>query len=449
MEIISESRFSSAKFRMFRNSFWRLSIPGGALLLATAALTQAGWLTLALPSLQFLYFAALCGGAWLAWRFHSSRVLFALVVLWLAREAIIFDGGVHASASAEGRVTLGVLGIFVSLNFIVLEFMHERGFVLSSFGPVALLLFVEAMILVVVFRSVEPPVLHAVRSHQLTPNFSLPGYTQIIFGLSALVLLVRAFLTRKPAEHALFWALLTFYFSLRFASSERVSTAYGLAAACMLAISIVESSYLLAYHDELTSLPSRRAFNDALLRLQTPFSIAVVDIDHFKRFNDTYGHDIGDQVLRLVAANLGRVGGGGLAYRCGGEEFVILFPKKKLAEVNDHLEQLRELVEKSKFRMRGPDRRQVARGPERRNERTPNHSGKDRKVRQLTPQEPSSSLSVTVSIGVAQSTANSSSPDPVLQAADKALYRAKANGRNRVECAARTSRSKSKAAGIA
>ena len=97
---------------------------------------------------------------------------------------------------------------------------------------------------------------------------------------------------------------------------------------------MIENSYLLAYHDELTTLPSRRAFNDAMMRLQPPYSIAVVDIDHFKKFNDTYGHDTGDvQVLRLVASKLSLVTGGGNAYRCGGEEFTILFPGKRRDEV--------------------------------------------------------------------------------------------------------------------
>ncbi len=137
---------------------------------------------------------------------------------------------------------------------------------------------------------------------------------------------------------------------------------YAATAACILAASIIENSYLLAYHDELTTLPSRRAFNDALARLQEPYSIAVVDIDHFKRFNDTYGHDTGDQVLRLVASNLARVTGGGQAYRCGGEEFNILFPGKTTPEVVEHLEHLRATIESSEFRMRGRDRRQAARG---------------------------------------------------------------------------------------
>ena len=80
---------------------------------------------------------------------------------------------------------------------------------------------------------------------------------------------------------------------------------------------------------------------------EPPYSIAMVDIDHFKRCNDTYGHDTGDQVLRLVASRLARVTGGGQAYRCGGEEFAILFPGKTTIDVLEHLEKLRADIEAS------------------------------------------------------------------------------------------------------
>jgi diguanylate cyclase (GGDEF)-like protein len=226
--------------------------------------------------------------------------------------------------------------------------------------------------------------------------------------------------------------------------------AYWLATACILATAIIENSYLLAYHDELTTLPSRRAFNDALLRLKSPYSIAVVDIDHFKRFNDTFGHDTGDQVLRMVAANLGGVTGGGKAYRCGGEEFNILFPGKTTAEVLPHLQKLRETVEKSEFRMRGNERRQVPRGPDRRKQRNRARARKGDAIRRLAEGKPSSVLSVTVSIGLATAATERSSPETVLESADKALYRAKANGRNRVEAAASPGRRmRTRAAGIA
>ena len=225
---------------------------------------------------------------------------------------------------------------------------------------------------------------------------------------------------------------------------------YSVSAACILAAAIIENSYLLAYHDELTTLPSRRAFNDALLRLQPPYSIAVVDIDHFKRFNDTYGHDTGDQVLRLVAASLARVTGGGHAYRCGGEEFNIVFAGKNTAQVVDHLERLRATIESSEFRMRSGDRRQIPRGPDRRKQRTRGRVRKADAIRQLAQESTAAPLTVTVSIGVATSPREQSDPEHVLQAADKALYRAKANGRNRVETAsAARRRTRIKAAGIA
>jgi PleD family two-component response regulator len=176
----------------------------------------------------------------------------------------------------------------------------------------------------------------------------------------------------------------------------------------------------------------------------------VVDIDHFKRFNDTYGHDTGDQVLQLVAVSLSRVTGGGQAYRCGGEEFNILFPGKTTSGVVDHLEQLRAAIASSEFRVRSGDRRQVPRGPDRRNERPRGRKRTGHAIRELAQEKSPAPLSVTVSIGVATSARERLQPELVLQAADKALYRAKANGRNRVETAGSIRRkSRIKAAGIA
>jgi GGDEF domain-containing protein len=226
----------------------------------------------------------------------------------------------------------------------------------------------------------------------------------------------------------------------------RIPSAYFAVAVFILAVSIVETSYLLAYHDELTTLPSRRAFNDALLRLESPCSVAIVDIDHFKRFNDTYGHDTGDEVLRLVASRLSRVGGGGRAYRCGGEEFAILFPGKTSQDVVEHLEQLRATIETSAFRQRGYDRRQAPRGPDRRNQRIRGRTQAGRVVRQLARMDDLPQLSVTVSMGVASSTREKPDLQQLIHQADRALYRAKAAGRNRVETASHRRKPRAKAA---
>ncbi len=433
-----------------KTSLKSLAAPGGILLLGAALLAYSGWLTLALPALSFLYYCALFGGMLLAWRFHSSRVCFALLVLFLAQQAIAVFGGGHVSPGTPGWTALQSVAVLVPLNFILIALMHERGFTVSATAPVGLILFVQFVIVAVLCRAAEGVPGSAPHAHHAATAVSLPGAGPVMFAAAGLFLLGRFLFTQKPVDSALLWALTAFFLALRYTEATRVSLIYAVTSACVLGASIVENSYLLAYHDELTTLPSRRAFNDALLRLQPPYSIAVVDIDHFKRFNDTYGHDTGDQVLRLVAARLARVSGGGQAFRCGGEEFNILFAGKSTAQVVDHLEQLRAAVEYSEFHMRTGDRRQAPRGPERRNQRTRRRPRKGDAIRQLVKESMPAPLTVTISIGVATSAKEDSDPERVLQAADKALYRAKSNGRNRVETASSPRRRpQAKAAGIA
>jgi GGDEF domain-containing protein len=174
----------------------------------------------------------------------------------------------------------------------------------------------------------------------------------------------------------------------------------------------------MAYRDGLTGLPARRALNEELLRLNGQYAIAMVDVDHFKKFNDDHGHEVGDQVLRMVAAELERVGGGGRPYRYGGEEFALLFPGKSAKEVVPHLERVRESIETARFTLRGRDR------PRKRPDNPkPRRNAKRKRV------------SVTVSIGAAGRSDRRSAPSEVAGFADKALYRAKKTGRNRVKVA--------------
>lgn len=420
----------------------RLIVPGGLLVACAAVLAHSGWFVLPGPSLNFLCYCALLGGLLLSWRFHSSRVFISLLVIYFSRLALGLVSPVHSRGWHDPA--MAALAIFIPLNFVLISFMHERGFTWSSLAPALVLVSVQAIFLAVLAQADES---------QLPPRhgagLSMPKYVIAAFASAGLLLLVRWLSSHKPADHALFWGLSACFLALYFHPVTRISSTYFLAALSILALSIVETSYLFAYHDELTGLPSRRAFNDSLHALEAPYSIAAVDIDHFKSFNDRYGHDVGDQVLRLVAAKLAGVTGGGHAYRCGGEEFTILFPKKTTAEVVPHLEQLRVVIEEADFQVRGSDRRQVPRGPDRR------AGGRSRArkadaIRKLARDIARESTSVTVSIGVASSLSAGILAEEVLQAADKALYRAKANGRNRVEQAASPRRpGRVKAASIA
>ncbi len=421
-------------------------LPGGVILLTIAVMAHSGWLAMTPPALSFLYYCFLIGAGLLSWRFHSGRTFLALLLLFIAEEAVALAGGGRAYPGTAGWTAIQSVALLLPLNFVLIAFAEERGFSAAGLAGPGMLFFVQMIVVTVLCRATEQ-VPATVRTHGV--RAVLPTYAILVFGICTLILLVRWSLTRKPADCALFWSLLSFFLALKFLPVPRISLLYIVGAAAILGVSIIENSYLLAYHDELTTLPSRRAFNDAIVRLQDRYSIAVVDIDHFKRFNDTYGHDTGDQVLRLVASKLARVAGGGQAYRCGGEEFNILFPGKTVEQALSHLETLRLDIQAAEFRRRGDDRRQIPRGPDRRNEATRGRKGKAHAIRKLAQESAPSTLSVTVSIGVAEYTSQHSSPELVLEAADKALYRAKEGGRNRVEKDASARRSRTKAAGIA
>jgi diguanylate cyclase (GGDEF)-like protein len=415
-------------------------------LLLVAALLHTGIFLPSAPLAVSAFSGACMAGLLLSWRFHSSRIFSALLVLYLAQQAIsYFCSAPFAARSAS--LALSSIGILLPLNFVLLSFSRERGFSLSNLASTGTVLFLQAVLVLILCRPEPFPGAHRV-AH--SPQVPLPFAVEICFAAAAIILLIRYALFRQPAESGLLCALAACFLALDFGGSGRIPTSYFSAAALILAGAVVETSYLLAYHDELTALPSRRAFNDALLRLTPPYSIAVADIDHFKRCNDTHGHETGDQVLQLVASRLARVSGGGQAYRCGGEEFVILFPGKTVTDVLEPLEHLRRNIEGSKLRVRGPDRRRQTRGPDRRNRWMRGRFQTGHANRQLWERPPASEISVTVSIGVATSTTEKQPVREVIHSADKALYRAKSAGRNRIETASSARRrSRSKTAGIA
>jgi diguanylate cyclase (GGDEF)-like protein len=422
-----------------------LLVPGTCLL-AAAVLLQTGLLPAGTALVSYGFYGALIAGLLLSWRFHSSRIFLALVVLLLAEQAISYFSLRHVPGGPATAVL--AVGILVPLDFVFLSFSEEPGITFQSLAPVGVFLLVEAVIVALICR--PEPLAAGQRLARHAHTVALPLAVQLCFSAAAIILLIRYELFRKPAESGLLWALAAVFLALRFGGLGRIAGAYFAVGAILLAGAVVETSYLLAYHDELTTLPSRRAFNEALMRLAPPYSIAMVDIDHFKRCNDAYGHETGDQVLCMVAAKLARVSGGGHAYRCGGEEFAILFPGKITQDVLGHLEDLRRVIEASRLRLRGSDRRQLPRGPDRRNRPIKTRRRAGDIIRELSQAATPSEISVTVSIGVATAKLEKTSSREVIQAADKALYRAKAGGRNRVETAVSSRRRvRRKTAGIA
>ncbi|HWL05999.1 MAG TPA: diguanylate cyclase [Xanthobacteraceae bacterium] len=170
----------------------------------------------------------------------------------------------------------------------------------------------------------------------------------------------------------------------------------------------LESARNESLTDPLTALANRKFFDTSLARMieaarlqHEPLSLMMIDVDHFKKFNDTYGHLTGDHVLRLVAMSVKQnVKGQDVAVRYGGEEFAVLLPNTVLRSaitVADHIRRavmMKELMKRS----------------------TGEHLGR-----------------ITVSIGVAQLT-KMDSEQSLIERTDRCLYAAKRNGRNRVIC---------------
>jgi diguanylate cyclase len=168
-----------------------------------------------------------------------------------------------------------------------------------------------------------------------------------------------------------------------------------------------------AMTDSLTGLANRKAFDETLERACAlaeqrgeSLTLAVVDIDHFKTFNDTWGHQTGDQVIRYVASVMGRVGlSPRLAARYGGEEFAVVFPGEKTDVAVAAMEAAREEIASRVLKRRSTNEDLGA---------------------------------ITISTGIAEHR-KGDPPSALIEAADGALYASKRGGRNRTSIAAANS----------
>lgn len=399
-------------------------IPGGIILAVAAVVIQFAWIPLSPAGLKFFYDAVFVAALALSLRFRSLRIVFGSIVLLLAEYALQAKGPLHIG---QGKMAFEVIALLVPLDFVLLTLIPERTLTREHLIGIAAVLFFQSTFVAVFARPDQPDwsLLHFSIFHAYHLRITQPALLMFLIALG--ILLYRVFRFGKAIDHGMFWSLVTACVGLEVGGTTRPGMAYFATAGLILASSIVESSYSLAYRDELTGLHSRRAFNDATASLKPPYAVAVVDIDHFKSINDTYGHDTGDQVLRMVAARLANVTGGGHAYRVGGEEFTILFPGRNAQDIFQHLEFLRMNIESCSFRLRrGEDRRKTPRDTDRR-------AAPGRKAK-ITKRVASGALSVTVSIGIAESRPRAT-VEQVIESADQALYAAKQGGRNRIEVA--------------
>ena len=397
-------------------------VPLAVLATAFFLLTKVPSLTPAHRELLLIspYLAAVTG-MFLSVHFHRGRPFTALLLVSILYYACRSHFGEGITGLSHQELYLG-LSLLLPFNLALLAIMREKG-VFSVAGRLRFgFMLVQAASVWLLFRhyfeELLPLLTRKLLPFALFDTLLLP---QPLLTLSALFMMIIAFVTAKrqtPVESGFLGALTAVVITLAKVTSPDVPALFCFAAGVIITLSILQDSYNMAFRDDLTGIPSRRALNENLHGLGRRYAIAMLDVDHFKRFNDTYGHDVGDQVLKMVAKKMLSVSGSGKAFRYGGEEFTVLFTGKRAADALPHLEELRKAIEGYRLAIRSEDRPKDAKqGQTKRG----NKSG-------------FTEVSVTISIGVAESGEGLGNPAEVMKAADKALYRAKSKGRNQVCC---------------
>lgn len=374
------------------------------------------WLNL-IPSYGYYFllqstFVFLFIGLGLSGYFNKSKLFVLLLFPLFFNLALAFPTTLFTKLSTYAFWYITPLSL--SLGYLFLYTLQERG-LKSSFGLIRLSL--GAMILGISFlglkfftspmqKAFETSFLHV----NLTALFKAPDFVVIMGSIALGFIFLISLLFKASTQKAPLWMLLALLIPCLWWHHQYPFILFSFVASLIAIVALMHDAYQMAYVDTLTGVKGRRALEESFLHLGSTYTIAMVDIDHFKKFNDTFGHDIGDEVLKLVASLISEVPRAH-AYRYGGEEFTLVFHSIKPQDTHMVLEDLREKIVKRGFVIRDKNR------PETKKTSIQSNEQNVKKER------------LSVSIGFAHAR-KGKSPQEVLKLADMALYKAKESGRN-------------------
>ncbi|MGB1239089.1 MAG: GGDEF domain-containing protein [Pseudomonadales bacterium] len=353
------------------------------------------WLPLGISAILFLVVGF----------FNFSRILFAGLISLAVWTFLKLD------FTQPNFTQLGI--VVMSLNMLLIAFYKERGtYTITGLLRIGLIFCQPGLLVVAYVFKGDLFTELTTWPHLLIEGYSVSIPALVVFGLCFVYLLVKLFVQGMLIDAYLLISLVFSGWLLMMPPANEIQLSLLVSLnQLLLVLALFKRSLSMAYIDELTGLPGRRALNERMVKLGRNYSAAMLDIDFFKKFNDTYGHDVGDQVLRMVAQKIRQVKGG-TAYRYGGEEFCVLFAHTDMDAAAQSLEAVRESVEQASMRIR-------AKGRPKNNKKGRSQRGKGGN---------GDSVSVTISAGLAVARTKTNP----LKAADKALYKAKDQGRNQV-----------------
>ena len=356
----------------------------------------------------------------LGWRLNQSRILMVILLLM---------GTYYAALHTElliptgiGKIRLRQILCFAFPVALIFVFLTKEARFLSTQSVRRIVLALSPIAFMSGWFMFWPAAFHEVVSWSPVPGerFRIPQLSILAVVIFLLVFLKNKDKKIKPFMGATAISLIPFFtmvhIGLTYGENDDLiaHTVIAFSAICIILLaSILKMYWQRVYKDELTDISNRRALDERLATIDGDYCIAMMDIDHFKKFNDTYGHDEGDNVLRLVAATIEKIKNGEV-YRFGGEEFCAVFRNVSIKDAFDAVEKVRRNLAGRKFHIRSKRTKQSR------------SRGKTKILK--TPKI----LHITISVGIACPDKNNPTPEEALKRADNALYKAKKSGRNRV-----------------
>jgi diguanylate cyclase (GGDEF)-like protein len=400
-------------------TFFAFLIPGGLIYLAAVGfLRPQGLPQWVQGPVQALPYIVLGFGLVFGWYLSSSRLVLSLIILALADRAVILFPPIDPDPASAGHAIFATTTFLLPLNLMALSLIKEEA--ISTWRGVLRLplVLIQPFLALWLFLpeqaglalSLQQPLLP-----MLTTDWTaLPQPSLLAFGGALLLIGARFIVEKNPLDSGSLWALIASFTAFHGLHYGWSPTNFLSAAGLILFLTLVQASHQRTYRDDLTGVPGKLAYEEAIAGLGKKYVLAVVGIDQLKQYGNQHGKPVSEQLLRLVADKIVGAAGSGKVYRLAGEEFIILFPRKTSTETLATLEAIRKAVEQTTLYLRGRDRVWEGAGSSR--------TGFD-----------DEELVVTASIGLTEAGDSGSSLGLVTKAAYKALYEAKVDGGNLVK----------------
>jgi diguanylate cyclase (GGDEF)-like protein len=410
------------KFSLLKNSkaigkaLFSFFIPGSLPFLITVIIMNLNIMDRVLSDSALIYPLIVIGaGLLVGLLFKRMWLMLVILALAVADRALFYFAANTAVNMEGGRLIYQAISFLLPFNLCVFAFMKRKGDMTwqSIWFLGGILIQGCAVAFIYQYQSLGFGAFLEYSSTKwgLLQGIPLSQLALFAFGIAFAYYLFLYIRTRGVIERAFCWALISIFCALGLSKIGPVSSIYFSTAGLIFVISVIENIYVEGFQDELTDLPTIKSMLGILSQLDRGYTVALIEVDHFKRLKENHGRGVSKEVLRSVGLKLTTAAGGGKPFRYGSEQFAVVFPGMFLSDALPHMEELRQTIRKpgpilidQKSRRKKPKRVEVL----------------------------ANKIQVKVSIGVAERKDLDMTPRQAINNAEKALLTAKSEGQDRM-----------------